>query len=126
MTQTELSEILEKHRKWLEAKGGGERAYLREADLCGADLREADLREAKLDNCCLPLGHGGLHIRLTRQQMSQLIYQLCSTVCDDPDVIKLQESMYTFANEFAEGRSDVMGRKFSVEVISDEQSTQTM
>ena len=42
-----LTEILEKHKKWLECEGG-ERANLREADLHGADLRGANLREANL------------------------------------------------------------------------------
>ena len=49
MTRTELSEILERHRKWLAGEAGGQRA----------DLRGADLREADLYNCCLPLWCGG-------------------------------------------------------------------
>ena len=49
MTQEELNMILDKHRKWLnDEEGGGERAYLREANLRGADLSETDLRRAKL------------------------------------------------------------------------------
>ena len=48
MTRTELSEILERHRKWLVGEGGGQRADLSEADLSEADLREADLRYANL------------------------------------------------------------------------------
>ena len=48
MTRTELSEILERHRKWLVGEGGGQRADLSEADLSEADLREADLRYADL------------------------------------------------------------------------------
>ena len=48
MTQTELSEILEKHRKWLEAKGEGERANLSYARLRGADLSRTDLSYAHL------------------------------------------------------------------------------
>ena len=181
MTQTELSEILEKHRKWLEAKGGGERADLHEADLrgadlrgaelrytnlrgadlceadlcgadlivadlreadlhgadlCGADLRGADLRGADLRGadlcgadlyrCTLPLWCGGLHIILDRLQMAQLIYHFCSMECEDLEVVELQKSMYAFANEFAESREDLRSKKFPEEVISDEQSTQTM
>ena len=63
MTRTELSEILERHRKWLVGEGGGQRADLREADLreadlryanlCGADLSEADLSEADLSGANL-------------------------------------------------------------------------
>ena len=43
-----LKEILEKHKKWLKNESGGERAYLRSADLRGAYLRSADLRGANL------------------------------------------------------------------------------
>lgn len=48
MTQSELNEILEKHRKWLNDEEGGEKATLSGADLSGADLRRADLRRANL------------------------------------------------------------------------------
>ena len=112
MTRTELSEILERHRKWLAGEAGGQRADLREADLrgadlCGADLRYADLRGANLRgadlyNCCLPLWCGGLHIKLDRRQLAQLIYHFCSMECEDLEVQELQKSMYEFANEFAE------------------------
>ena len=90
MTQTELSEIseiLEKHRKWLAGEAGGQRA---------------DLRGANLYNCCLPLWCGGLHIKLDRRQLAQLIYHFCSMECEDLEVQELQKSMYEFANEFAE------------------------
>ena len=53
-----LSEVLNKHKKWINNEDGGERAYLRVAnlrgaylrgaDLSGADLRGADLRGADL------------------------------------------------------------------------------
>ena len=43
-----IKEILEKHKKWLLGEGGGERANLRNADLCDANLRDADLRGANL------------------------------------------------------------------------------
>lgn len=48
MTKTELNEILEKHRKWLNNEESGERANLRRADLSGANLSEANLRRADL------------------------------------------------------------------------------
>ena len=48
MTRTELSEILERHRKWLEGEDGGECADLRRADLCYANLSGANLRGAYL------------------------------------------------------------------------------
>ena len=43
-----LQEIIESHGRWLRNEEGGERAYLRSADLSGADLRGADLRSADL------------------------------------------------------------------------------
>ena len=48
MTKSELNEILEKHRKWLNDEEGGEKANLRRADLSGANLSEANLSEADL------------------------------------------------------------------------------
>ena len=107
MTRTELSEILERHRKWLVGEGGGQRA-----DLSGANLRGADLREADLYNCCLPLWCGGLRIILDRRQMAQLIYHFCSMECEDSEVLALQKSLYAFANEFAESRDDLKNKKF--------------
>ena len=43
-----IKEILDKHKKWLLGEDGGERAYLRGADLYGAYLRGAYLRGADL------------------------------------------------------------------------------
>ena len=48
MTREELQEILDKHKKWLNNKNGGEKAELRYADLIYADLRCAYLRCAYL------------------------------------------------------------------------------
>ena len=48
MTKTELNNILDKHKKWLNGEDDGERANLYMADLYGADLRGADLRGADL------------------------------------------------------------------------------
>ena len=47
-TQSELNEILAKHKKWLNDEEGGERANLSSASLSSADLRSADLRSANL------------------------------------------------------------------------------
>lgn len=48
MTQSELLEILERHRKWLAKESDG-----RPADLLGANLHEADLRGADLSGANL-------------------------------------------------------------------------
>lgn len=107
MTRTELSEILERHRKWLVGEGGGQRADLRYANLSGAGLCGANLY-----HCCLPLWCGGLRIILDRRQMAQLIYHFCSMECEDSEVLALQKSLYAFANEFAESRADLKNKKF--------------
>lgn len=87
MAQSELLEILERHRKWLAKESDG---------------RPADLRGVDLYKCCLPLWSGGTRIKLDRMQMAQLIYQFCSMECDDSEMLTLQKSLYVFANEFAE------------------------
>lgn len=102
MTQSELLEILERHRKWLAKESDGRPADLHGADLRYTDLRGADLRGADLYKCCLPLWCGGTRIKLDRMQMAQLIYQFCSMECDDSEMLTLQKSLYVFANEFAE------------------------
>ncbi len=48
MNTQEIKQVLEKHRQWLNSEEGGERAYLRGADLQRADLRGADLQRADL------------------------------------------------------------------------------
>ena len=53
MTQKELQEILDKHKKWLNDEDGGERANLRGANLIGADLSDANLRCANLRGASL-------------------------------------------------------------------------
>lgn len=107
MTQSELLEILERHRKWLAKESDGRPADLHGADLCYTNLSEADLHEvnlrgADLYKCCLPLSCGGTRIKLDRMQMAQLIYQFFSMECDDSEMLTLQKSLYVFANEFAE------------------------
>lgn len=57
ISQKELKEILEKHKKWLTDEDAGERADLRNADLRGVDLQGADLREANLRFTCLQCVH---------------------------------------------------------------------
>jgi hypothetical protein len=52
-TSEELKEILELHRKWLNAEDSGIRANLRSADLRYANLSSADLRYADLSSANL-------------------------------------------------------------------------
>lgn len=53
MTKSELNEILEKHRKWLNDEEGGERADLSGANLSGANLSGANLSWADLSGANL-------------------------------------------------------------------------
>ena len=52
-TKEQLSEILAKHKVWLNNEEGGERANLSYADLSNADLSNADLCGADLSNADL-------------------------------------------------------------------------
>jgi uncharacterized protein YjbI with pentapeptide repeats len=88
------------------------RASLLSVDLSGANLAEANLIGAYWYYSCLPLWCGGLHIKLDRRQMAQLIYHFCSMECEDSEVLALQKSLYAFANEFAESRDDLKNKKF--------------
>ena len=53
MTNEQLNEILESHKKWLNDETGGIRADLGGADLRGADLSHADLSYADLGDADL-------------------------------------------------------------------------
>ena len=53
MTTERLSEVLDKHRKWLRCEPGGERANLCGASLYGADLSGANLSGANLSRADL-------------------------------------------------------------------------
>lgn len=48
ITDEELKDILDKHKKWLNNKEGGERADLRDADLSDVNLYDANLHNAIL------------------------------------------------------------------------------
>lgn len=53
MNKEKINEILEAHKKWLDGKKDGKKAFFTHVDLCkfdfsGADLREADFEEEDL------------------------------------------------------------------------------
>ena len=134
MTQEELNIVLEKHKKWLDEKEGGERANLRGADLgdanlrsadlrladlSGADLRLADLRSANLrganlrganlDYSCWPLWCGSLRdVQIDKRIFAQLAYHLCRVIVDDDECNAAQKALYPIANQFH--RADECGR----------------
>lgn len=58
MNAEKLKKTIEKHQLWLSGKAGGERAYLRSANLRSADLSEANLREADLSEANLSEAKG--------------------------------------------------------------------
>ena len=84
MTRNEISEILRKHKMWIDDEEGGERANLSGANLSGANLIKADLRganlsganliEADLDFSCLPLWCGSLNAEFDDKQIIQIVY----------------------------------------------------
>lgn len=116
MTQEELNEILEKHKKWLNDKPGGERANLSNANLSnanlshanlshanlsranlsranlsganlsGANLRHSDLCYANLDFACLPLWCGSLLARFDDRHIAQIIYHAVKAGLASPNV----------------------------------------
>jgi uncharacterized protein YjbI with pentapeptide repeats len=119
MTQSELNEILTKHKKWRNGEEGGERADLRGADLWGANLRgadlrgadlwganlqEADLRGADVDFSCLPLWCGSLSAHFDDRQLIQIAYHLVKAGLDSKNAsaeTKAELSkLIDFANKF--------------------------
>ena len=134
MTQEELNIVLEKHKKWLYEKEGGERANLRGAHLrcanleranleCanlrganleganleGANLERANLRGANLDYSCWPLWCGSLRdVQIDKRIFAQLAYHICRVIVDDDECKAAQRALYPIANQFH--RVDECGR----------------
>ncbi len=120
MTPEEISKILETHKNWLNCAAGGERAYLRGANLSGAYLRgaklsganlsganlsdanlsRANLSGANLDYSAWPLWCGSLDVKTDRRIAAQLAYHFCRLDCDDPDYIAAKKAIAAFANTF--------------------------
>lgn len=110
MTQKELNVILDKHKKWLSGKEGGEKANLRGAylrganlfgaNLFGANLRGANLSGAYLDYSCWPLWCGALDVKVDARIARQLAYHFCRLDCDDPEYLEARKAIAEFANGF--------------------------
>ncbi len=124
MKQSDLNEILTKHKRWLSDEEGGEPADLRDADLQRADLRSADLRganlrdadlrsadlqwadlrradllDANLDYSCFPLWCGSKGIKLDRRLFLQLLTHICTVEVDDEECKKTQEYLMPLAKQ---------------------------
>lgn len=125
MDDNKLNEILDKHRKWLDLEGGGERAdlsnsNLSRADLSGANLRGADLsdsilrganlsrsdlREADIDHSAWPLWCGSLKAHVDDRIAIQLLYHTLSVVQHSPYVSnELKRALLTSGNIDAANR----------------------
>ena len=133
MTQQEMNVILDKHKKWLSGKEGGEKANLRGDDLSGADLHGADLdgadlsgtdlsgtdlsgtylsgadlHGANLDYSCWPLWCGSFDVKVDARIARQLAYHFCRLDCDDSEYLEARKAIAKFANGFH--RVDECGR----------------
>jgi len=107
---TNIQEILNKHRRWLNGEEGGERANLRRANLVGADLLGAnlvgadllgaDLQGANLDFSAWPLWCGSINAKIDRRLFVQLTYHLCAVEVDDEECKQVQKQLIPLAREF--------------------------
>jgi len=129
MKQSDLNEILKKHKRWIKNEEGGEPADLqgadlqdadlryadlryadlRSADLQGADLRSADLQDAdlqgadlqgaNLDYSCFPLWCGSKGMKIDRRLFLQLLAHVCAVDVDDEECKKTQEYLMPLAKQ---------------------------
>jgi len=109
MKQSDLIEILTKHKRWLSDEEGGEPAdlqgadlryaNLRYADLQRADLQRADLRYADLDYSCFPLWCGSKGMKIDRRLFLQLLAHVCAVEVDDEECKKTQEYLMPLAKQ---------------------------
>lgn len=130
MSQEELNQILENHKKWLNDDESGVRANLRYADLSyadlsyanlsyadlsSADLRYANLRYANLSSADLssanlsyadldfstfPLWCGSFDITVDKKLPIQIIYHICRMKCEDEEIKAIQAKLKSLANQF--------------------------
>ena len=130
MDNNKLNEILDKHRKWLNGKKGGERADLRysnlsdsnlsdsdlrysnlsdsnlsDSDLRGSSLCYSDLRDSNLDYSVWPLWCGSLKAYVDDRIAIQLLYHTLSVVQHSPYVSdELKRTLLTPGNIDAANR----------------------
>ena len=125
ISEDDLREILEKHKKWLRNEDGGEKADMQRANMRGADMRGADMRGANMqradmrgadmqwanmqranmrgadiDFSCWPLWCGSLDVIVDKRIAAQLAYHFCRIVCDDDEVKSAQKTLAPLANQF--------------------------
>ena len=84
MKQADIDVIIKSHTSWLNGERGGTRA-----DLSGADL----------DFSAWPLWCGTVGVVVDSRIAYQLAAHVCAVVCDDPDVIAMQEALRPWAEK---------------------------
>ena len=60
----------------------------------------ADMSGANIDYASFTLSCKFLNIKIDKRIAAQLMYHVCSMQCDDPDFIKVRNSVLDFANTF--------------------------
>ena len=94
MKQADIDVIIKSHTSWLNGERGGTRANLSRANLSGANLSGADL-----DFSAWPLWCGTVGVVVDSRIAYQLAAHVCAVVCDDPDVIAMQEALRPWAEK---------------------------
>ena len=97
MKQSDLNEILKKHKRWIKNEEGGEPANLQDADLQGADLQGANLLDANLDYSCFPLWCGSKGMKIDRRLFLQLLAHVCAVDVDDEECKQVQAQLTPLA-----------------------------
>ena len=109
MKQADIDVIIKSHTSWLNGERGGTRANLSRANLSGANLSRANLSRANLSGANLsgadldfsawPLWCGTVGVVVDSRIAYQLAAHVCAVVCDDPDVIAMQEALRPWAEK---------------------------
>ena len=87
MKQSDLNEILTKHKRWIKNEEGGE----------PADLQVADLRDADLDYSCFPLWCGSKGMKIDRRLFLQLLAHICAVDVEDEECKQVQAQLTPLA-----------------------------
>lgn len=70
------------------------------ANLNTLTLKGADMRGNNLDRSIIPLSCGSLRWKIDRRLALQFLYHFCSHDCDDVEIMAVQNSLLTLANQF--------------------------
>lgn len=73
---------------------------LEQTNFDSADLRGADLCGSEIDFATFTLWKGLLNIKIDGRIAAQLAYYFCSFICNDPEVVAVQNFMLPLANKY--------------------------